>query len=76
MSYFKNYICKFIQTNSWHLDYSTFVCPFESGKCEKVGGKLQKFEYLDNKNSFLDETEEIFFVVFKGLLFGEIIKIW
>ena len=30
--------------------------------------KIQKFEYLENKKSFLDE---IFFIVFEGLSFGE-----
>ena len=35
-----------MQTNSWH--------PFESEKCGNEGKKLQKFEYLKNKKSFLD----------------------
>ena len=37
---------------------------------EKKEGKMkiQKFEYLENKKSFLDE---IFFIVFEGLSFGE-----
>ena len=30
------------------INYSTSICPFESGKCEKEGKKLQKFEYLEN----------------------------
>ena len=34
------------------------------------GKKLQKFEYLENKKSFLDEIKT-FFIVFKGLSFGE-----
>ena len=32
--------------------------------------EIQKFEYLDNGKSFLDEIK-IFFIVFKGLPFGE-----
>ena len=32
--------------------------------------KLQKFEYLENEKSFLDEYKA-FFVVFEGLLFVE-----
>ena len=32
--------------------------------------KIQKFEYLENKKSFLDEIKKIF-TVFKGLSFGE-----
>ena len=45
----------------------------DSGKCGKEGKNLQKFEYLENEKSFLDET---FFIVFEGLLFDEKIKIW
>ena len=52
LSYSKNYTSQFINTN-----YSTVICPFESGKC---GGKLQKFEYLENEKSFLDEIKSIF----------------
>ena len=36
------------------IKYSTSIYPFESRKCEKEGKKLQKFEYLKNKKSFLD----------------------
>ena len=28
------------------INYSTFICPFEFGKCGKVWKKLQKFEIL------------------------------
>ena len=41
-------------------NYSTSVCPFESGKCGKEGKKLQKIEYLENEKSFLDEIKNIF----------------
>ena len=37
------------------INYSTSICPFESGKYGKEGEKLQKFEYLKNEKSFLDE---------------------
>ena len=53
------------------INYSSFICPFESRKCEKEGKKLQKFEYLKNQMSLLDEIK-----VFEGLSFGEKIKIW
>ena len=59
-----------MQVNSLHHNYSTSICPFESGKCEKEGKKSQKFEYLENKKSFLDEIKK-FFTVFKGLSFVE-----
>ena len=42
------------------MNYSTSICPFESGKCGKEAKKLQKNEYLENKNSFLDEIKNIF----------------
>ena len=38
----------------------TSICPFESGKCGKEKKKLQKFDYLKNEKSFLDEVKNIF----------------
>ena len=49
--------------------------PFESGKCGKEGKKSQKFEYLENEKSFLDEIKT-FFTVFEGLSLGEKTKNW
>ena len=45
-----------------------------SGKRGKEGKKSQKFEYLDNEKSFLDEKKTLF-IVFEGLSFGKKIKI-
>ena len=56
------------------INYFTSICPFESGKCGKEGKKSQKFEYLENEKSFLDEIKKIF-IDFEGLSFGEKIKI-
>ena len=42
------------------INYSTFICPFESGKCGKEKKKLLKFEYLENDKSLLDEIKNIF----------------
>ena len=39
------------------INYSTFIFPFESRKCRK---KEKKFEYLDNKKSFLGQIKSIF----------------
>ena len=39
------------------MNYFTFICSFESGKCEKEEEKLQKFEYLENEKSFLDKIK-------------------
>ena len=41
------------------INYSASVGPFESGKCRKEEKKIQKFEYLENEKSFLDEIENI-----------------
>ena len=54
-------------------NYSTSISPFESGKSGKEEEKIQKFEYLENEKSFLDEIKT-FFTVFEGLSFGEKIK--
>ena len=57
-----------------NINYSTSICPFESGKFGKEGKKLQKFEYLENEKSFFDEIKNIFHI-FERLSFGERVKI-
>ena len=57
------------------IHYSTSICPFESGKCEKEQKKLQKFEDLKNEKSFLEEIKNIFHI-FEDLSFDEKLKIW
>ena len=42
------------------INYSTYICSFEFGKCGKDEEKLQKFEYPENEKSFLDEIKNIF----------------
>ena len=42
------------------INYSTFIRRFESGKCGKEEKKLQKFQYLKNEKSFLDEIKNVF----------------
>ena len=52
-----------MQTNLWlhqFINYSTSICRFESGKFENEGKELQKFKYLENEKSFLDEIKNIF----------------
>ena len=56
------------------INYSTSICPFEFGEWGEEEKKLQKMEYFENEKSFSDEIKKI--VVFKGLSFGEKIKIW
>ena len=42
------------------INYSTCICPLQSGKCRKEGDKLQKIEYLEKEKSFLNEKKIIF----------------
>ena len=42
------------------INYSTSICPSEYGKSVKEEKKIQKFEYLENEKSFLDEIKNIF----------------
>ena len=65
------YLCKPIHDI---INYSNSIWPFELGKCGKEGKKLQKFEYLENEKSFLDEIKNVF-IVFEGLSLGEKLKI-
>ena len=43
------------------INYSTSICPFESGKSGTEEEKIQKFEYLESEKSFLDEIKNIFY---------------
>ena len=60
LSYFKNYICKFMQANLSHHKLFHFCLLFWIWRFGKEGKKLQKFEYLENEKSFLDEIKNIF----------------
>ena len=42
------------------LIISLAIYPFESRKSGKEEEKIQKFEYLKNEKSFLDEIKNIF----------------
>ena len=50
------------------INYSTSIFPFESGKCGKEGKKLQKFGYLENWKSFLNEIKNIFHSFWKPII--------
>ena len=60
LGYSKNFICKFMQVNWWHHKLFHFYLSFWIWKLLKGKRKLQKFEYLDNEKSFLDEIKNIF----------------
>ena len=50
------------------INYSTYICSFESAKCGKKKEKLQQFEFLENKKSFLDEITKIFFSFWRAMI--------
>ena len=79
LSYSKNYICKFMQANSWHHKFFHFHLPFWIWKVWRARGKILKFEYLENEKSFLNKIKNIVFhsfIIFEGLSFDGKIKIW
>ena len=55
-----------MQANSWHQNYSTSICSFESGKCGKEEEKLQKFEYLMNEKEFFKWNKKQFLQFLSG----------
>ena len=57
-----------MQANYDIINYSTSICPFESGKCGKEGKKLQKFEYLESEKSFLDKIKNIFHSFWRAII--------
>ena len=59
LSYSKNYTGKFMRANSWHHKLFHFSLPFWIWKFMKKAKKLQKFEYLENEKSFLNEIKNI-----------------
>ena len=66
-------IPKITSANLWKpihdiINYSTSICPFESGECGKEGKKLQKNEYLKNKKSFLGEIKNIFHIFWRAII--------
>ena len=68
LSYSKNYICKFMQTNSWHHKLFHFHLSFGIRKVWKERGKLQKIEYLEKEKSFLDEIKNTFHSFWRAII--------
>ena len=58
------YMIYILLTCFFNLDFLQIILiPFVlflSGNCGKEGKALQKFEYLENKKSFFDETKNTF----------------
>ena len=59
------------------INYTTFICPFESGK-ESVErkGKITKIWISWERTEIFRRNKKTFFIVFERLTFGENIKIW
>ena len=58
-------LCKLIHDI---INYSASICPFVSGKCGKEGKKLQKFDYLENEKSFIDEIKNILHSFWRAII--------
>ena len=64
-----------MQASSWHfINYSTFICLFESGKGGREREKLQKFECVENEKSLLGEIKSIFHSFWGAIIWCEKIK--
>ena len=50
------------------INYLTSICSFEYGKCGKEEEKLQKFEYLENEESFSDQLKNIFHSFWRAII--------
>ena len=75
MSYSKNYICKFIQSNSWDHKLFHFHLSFGILKLWKGREKIAKTWISRMKKAFLMKWKT-FLIIFEGLSLGEKIKIW
>ena len=50
------------------INYSTFICPIESRKIGNDRKEVQKFEYLENEKSFLNEIKSIFHSLWRSIV--------
>ena len=75
LSYSKNYICKFMQVNSWQHKLFYFHLTFWIWKEWKGREKTQKFKYFENEKSFLNEIKNIFHSFVRAIIWWKN-KIW
>ena len=75
LSYSKNYICKFMQANSWHHKLFHFYLPFWVWKVWKGREKNTKI-WISREPKELFRWNKKHFTYFEGLSFDEKIKIW
>ena len=71
LSYSKNYIFKFMQVNSWHHKLFHFHLSFWIWKVWKGKEKTTKMWISRERKELFRLNKKIFFIVFKGLSFGE-----
>ena len=53
------------------INYSTSICPSASVNCGEEGKKLQKFEYLRNEKSLLDEIKNTFHSFWRAIIWSK-----
>ena len=58
------------------INYSTSICPFESGKCGKEGENYKNLNIWSTKRASQMKCLKTFSIVLEGLSFGEKIIIW
>ena len=75
LNYSKNCIAYLCKPNHDIINYSTSICPFESGRFGKEEKKSQKIEYLENEKSFLDEIKNIFYSSRRTIIWWKIKKL-
>ena len=75
LSYSKNYICKFMQANSWHHKLFHFHLSFWVWKVLKGRENISKILISREPKELLNRNKKTFFIVFGGLSFGKKIKI-
>ena len=79
LSYSKNYICKFMQANSWHHKLFHFHLSFWVWKVWKGRWKgrenITKILISREPKELLNRNKKTFFIVFEELSFGKKIKI-
>ena len=76
LSYSKNYICKFMHAKSWHHKLFHFHFSFWIWEVWRGREKITKNWIFREWKELFRWNKKAFFVIFKGLSFGEKIKIW
>ena len=70
LSYSKNYIYKFMRTNSWHHKLSHFHFSFWFWKLQKQSEKITKIWIFRQQKELFRWNKKHLFIIFEGLSFG------